>query len=648
MSQGDQAVAMQPKPNEGRALPTTFDQGFDAAFSEGRLFGQSIAGENARADALQDHLNDLEQKTGKNVAASIDWSGMAAGGAMTADMLREQTNTEAEKLGQPPLSADDLEQAAVAKSRQAQTSYADVSAQEKTLGGSLGMFAGGAASAATDPINLLALPVAPETEAVSILGAALRWGAVAGVSQAAIEATGAPYREEVQPGYAQSGAPVSNVLEAAGGGMVLGGATKALGNAWTRVKTGAWPTSVRDAGNVIESHANIADTNVYQGAEGEAAHWDAMNFSIDAILKGDPVDVSHIITPQMEAQSRNIMARLEGERAASLPIFDERAIRLTSEEAGLRARDTELASHVEGLPEGNVTSADRLNRLQAVDQQIAAASDPAVKRALSERRDQILVDTTPERLQAEAAPIEQRRTAQNERASIASRLDEITNERARIQVENLSAAGPPSIGQAQPVRAVPLEQIRAASADAARAAETARAATGEATPELPFAATAAEGHAQAVQDALVSGVRQIAQKAGYAMPAEEAATIAGRLAKATPDEASDLMRDLQMSPRQVAEAPTKIPAEPAVEPREPVTDPAKAMASPDYQDAVRADIDRERMTADRQIPVDIDKDGEPVYRSLDGAMNEVDAYKNAADQIAACAAPAAEAAEEAA
>ena len=48
---------------------------------------------------------------------------------------------------------------------------------------------------------------------------------------------------------------------------------------------------LQDAGNVIESHANVLNSNVYLGAAGEAAHWDAMNFSIDAILKGEPVDV---------------------------------------------------------------------------------------------------------------------------------------------------------------------------------------------------------------------------------------------------------------------------------------------------------------------------------------------------------------------
>jgi hypothetical protein len=198
------------------------------------------------------------------------------------------------------------------------------------------------------------------------------------------------------------------------------------------------------------------------------------------------------------------------------------------------------------------------------------------------------------------------------------------------------------IGQRMPIRPVPIEQIRASTAAATeRAAAERAAAGGEAVPELPFKASEAEGHAQAVQDALVSSVQQVAQKAGYTMPADEAAKIAARLAKSTPDEASDLMRDLQMSPRQVADAPSRMPKVAAEEPREPVTAPDKVVGSPEHDQAMRADIDRERMIEDKQIPVDVDKDGNPVYRSLDAAMDDIDGYKKAADQIAACAAPAA-------
>jgi hypothetical protein len=132
------------------------------------------------------------------------------------------------------------------------------------------------------------------------------------------------------------------------------------------------------------------------------------------------------------------------------------------------------------------------------------------------------------------------------------------------------------------------------------------------------------------------------------MPAEEAATIAARLVKATPEEAADTLRDLQMSPRQVAEAPVRAPVEPKAPEPIGVQPPENVVGTPDHDAAMRADIDRERMTGDRQIPVGVDAEGNAIMRSLDGAMDEIDALKKAADEIQACAAPAPEPSEEAA
>jgi hypothetical protein len=636
MYQGDQSADMAIKPNEAHDLPATFSDTFGAAWSEGRLFGQSIAHGNAQSSAFNDYLDEVKTKSGVDISKDVYSRSdmMVAANERVAKLKADNP-----ALDIAPLDDDGLEKLTIAKSQLAQSDYAAMDAREKTFGGILGKYLGSAAALATDPINILALPVAPEAS-LGVLASALRWGAVGAGAQAGIEVAGMPYREEVQPGYSTSGEPAMNVAGGFAGGAVLGGATKALGNLWTRAKTGAWPTSIRDAGNVVESHANVIDSNVYLGAEGEAAHWDAMNFSIDNILKGEPVDVSHIITPQLEDQSRNLMARLEGQRATSLPIFDQRAVALISEEAGLRSRAADITTHIEGLPPGDATAADRLNRLQAVDAQIKTTSDPAALRALNERRDQILVDTTPEALQQGAAPIEQRRAAVAQQDSINARLDEIAQERARIDAGNLSQLPKAVVGQTEPVRAVPIETIRQNAAAAAAAAKTEREAVrGDAAPELPFQANAAEGHAQASSDALTSGVAQIAKRAGYDMPGEEAGQIADRLTKMTPDEAQDTFRDLQISPSQVADHPDHTWPEPA-RPVPPEPTAAKATETPDFAAAVRSDIDRERMIDDRKIPVDVDKNGNVVYRSLDDMADEVDAYHAAADQIQACAAPA--------
>lgn len=643
--QSDNAAAMGPQPGERGDLPATFGESFEAAWNYGRLFSQSLAGETARLDALGDYVDEAQRETGRDLTQGIDWSGMAFGGAATADMMLGQVNGEIDKANRDkppdqifqPIDQDGLEQRAVAKSQAAARALQAVTEREHS---SLGTFLGGAASAATDPINVLGLAVAPEAE-LGVLSSALRWGAIGGVSQPAIEAVGAPYHEEVQPGYLQSGEPVANVGEAFLGGAALGGATKVLGNLWTRVKTGAWPTSIKDAGNVVESQANVADSNVFLGAEGEAAHWDAMNFAIDQVLHEEPVDVGDIISPQIEQQSRNLMIRLQSEQAAGLPAFDQRSVALLSEEAQLRERGASLATQLENLPEGDAVAADRLNRLRTVDAQIAQATDATARRRLTERRDQILVDTTPEELAAKAAPIEQRRQIEAEQESVSSRLGEIERERTARRAQALGAT-PAAIGQHEPVRQIPIEQLRQMSEASARLAAQQRAeAVAQAIPELPFEATGAEAQAQASGNALVAGVQQIARRGGYEMPPEEAAQVAGQLAKMTPEDAQEAVRNLQVSPRQAA-AGGMTPAFP--EPTRPPPADSEAvkaaLSSPDYEQAMRSDIDRERMMTDKQIPVGVDENGEPVYRSLDAAMDEIDAYQKAADDLLSCVNPA--------
>lgn len=639
--QADQREALRPTPNEGHDLPATFGESFEAAWNHGRLFEQSTARENARIAALQDHLDEIKQKTGVDLADKLDWTADVTGVGpipLPSTAIVQQMNTEIEKSGRSdiaPLDDEELDRRAVAKSRQSGADLAQIAAREHS---GFGLLAGSLASAAADPINVLAAPVAPEAESVSILAAALRFGGVAAVSQAAIEAAGASYHEEVQPGYLQSAEPVANVVGAFGGGAVLGGALRALGNTWTRVKTGAWPTSIRDAGNIVESHANVAESNVYLGAEGEAAHWDAMNFAIDSALNERLIDVTDIITPQIEEQSRNLLVRLNAERAPALPAFNERSVRLLSEEADLRARDADLAASLEKLPAGDETAADRLNRLNAINQQIEQADNEAARKKLLERRDQVLVDTTPEKLADAAAPIEQRRQANAERAAIADRLDAISKERTQARADALGVQ-PVNIGQAEPVRQMPLEQLRQMAQASASLAERERAASPP--TELPFAATAAEGQARASFDALSEGVTQIAAQAGYAMPKDEANTVAAAMVKMTPDQAADATLDLRSSPRQVVHTvntPPQFP-QPAERPMPDAATLRRTLDAPDQEKALSADIDRERMTADRQIPVDVDKDGNVVYRSLDSMADDVAAYQKAADELAACAVP---------
>jgi hypothetical protein len=144
-------------------------------------------------------------------------------------------------------------------------------------------------------------------------------------------------------------------------------------------------------------------------------------------------------------------------------------------------------------------------------------------------------------------------------------------------------------------------------------------------------------------------VQNIARMAGHDMPREEAEKVAKMVAGASDDErARAILSAVFDRPQTVAEFP------PSALPKaregelagslEPKTID-KAVASPEFEQALRADIDRARATGDVKIPAGVDEKGEPVFRSVDAAMNEIDALKAAADQIKACANPQPEPAE---
>lgn len=80
-----------------------------------------------------------------------------------------------------------------------------------------------------------------------------------------------------------------------------------------------------------------------------------------------------------------------------------------------------------------------------------------------------------------------------------------------------------------------------------------------------------------------------------------------------------------------------VPGAPLGVPMTPLSE--STLAAPQMEAALRADLDRERAMGDVKVPDEVDKDGNIVHRSLDDKMNEVDAYKTVADQIAACASP---------
>src|SRR5215472_4400889 len=442
----------------GRDWPTTFGETLGAAWSRNTLFSQDYFGENDRMAALNDYLAKVKTMTGEDIGAQLDYR-MPEGAAPAAQDLLRQANDKVNELKKKnpalelePMTPDELSQNAVAKRRKSDADFEETIDRPRGPGATVGRWLGAGAAGAADPINLAALPIAPEAE-LGILGSALRWSAIAGGAGAVGTTLAAPYREQVQPGYIASGAPLAEIAEqaamgAAGGALfpaaraIARPTATALANAWDRVRSTAWPTSVKDAGNIVSSAANITQSNIYPGVAGGAAHEQALAKTTNDILARRPVDVSDHITPELEA--------------------------------GARSPD---------------------------------------------------VETT--RLQAQAAA-------------------------------------------ANAVRPVPVEE----------------------RPELPFEQTAAETAAEARKQDLILDVYDAAREGGYDdIPMAEAGQIADKLIDATPEEAEKILRDLKMSPRQVADAPARIepPAEPVPTPVAPVAD----IHAPDFQTAVRADLDRE-------------------------------------------------------
>lgn len=285
--------------NSAPDLPVEAGEAFSTAFLRAALFGQSTAALNARTAAAAEYAGELEAATGdQSLRASL-----SSGGIDRLNARIRQIAGERPDLGLRELDDDELTKRQAAKSRQAVADYRAMADREKTLGGTIGFFAGGAVGDITDPVNLTTFPLAAPAS-LGIIGTAAAWSAIGGGTQLAIEALGAPYRERIQPGYVASGEPLANIVGTAAFAGVLGSGIKGAAAAWTRLRTGEWPRSVRDAGNVVDSEANIQGSNALPGVEGEVAHREALGKAIDDIAAGKPVDVSEQIAPELWQASR--------------------------------------------------------------------------------------------------------------------------------------------------------------------------------------------------------------------------------------------------------------------------------------------------------------------------------------------------------
>ena len=664
-----------PQANEGQDLPTSFGELFADAWQNGQMAVSAIKQENGREQAVSDYLDEIRAAGGgPEIAAeyarqanpNLLWASppdMFNVADTVASRMKASADAAGKTLPFQYMSSGDIDQRAVQISQAAIGAEARNEAAPQTWGSAAGRILGGLASGATDPYNIpsMAIPL----EGLGILGTAAAVGGAQALTQAANEAANAPYNEKISPGYGASGQAVENVIGAGVSGALLGGGVKAAGNVLTRLMTGAWPTAAKDAANGVMSEADILNSNVLPGAEGEAAHQDALAQSIGQILRGDPV------APDIAAASQDVMARAQAEQGFTLPKFDAAEVSRLSEEAELHERSGALTDQLASLPAGDQGAAETLARLQEVERQLGEATTPDARRALSDRRDELLTDTNPETLQAAAAPIEQRRVAMAEQASIADRLDEIQSERSQAQLDQITSgeqAQQPLSQRVPPYQQPTLLDIHTGRIDALMDMREGAVAAGEGSPELAHNTSG-----------IARGVQALAQIGGSDMPPVEAQALARRVvASGTPDEArfilnqvTDRPRTLMAtlpSPEDFAEA---IKADAANAPR-PQTLTAEQiseqLAAPETVNAMRADVERAIDEAAQtgkalQVPIDIRPvlkpsgepvlEGsliqtllgfrtpafEPVFGSVADELAEIDRYKAMADQMAQCALP---------
>lgn len=146
-------------------------------------------------------------------------------------------------------------------------------------------------------------------------------------------------------------------------------------------------------------------------------------------LAASPDDVPQYKLPSLEPGS-----------VGSVPLLP--GLRSGLEEARLRHTEATLSAQIAALPTADEGARGTLARLRAVEAELSKDGITAEeRRRLSQRRDELLTDTTPEKLTAQAAPAEQRRLLENQRREVRAQIDALAAERSGFTTERQHAKG---------------------------------------------------------------------------------------------------------------------------------------------------------------------------------------------------------------
>lgn len=186
----------------------------------------------------------------------------------------------------------------------------------------------------------------------------------------------------------------------------------------------------------LETEKAQARAVIAQGARTRATSPEALEAQaeIDRLSGVRPPTPPEAVQPIDEDQMTNIFLRPQPEEVpqptlpappegavTSLPVIERGA------QAALNAQRNQITRELRLLPRGGQQAVDRLARLEAVERNLKEEDlTPAARRTLMTRRDELLTDTTPEKLQTEAAPIARRRVLLAQREEVERKLDELS------------------------------------------------------------------------------------------------------------------------------------------------------------------------------------------------------------------------------
>lgn len=405
-------------------LPSTSGERFSLEFDAFRLGALSNSEEMGRYDAYEKITKRVRDATGEDIInpmalspVKIDkkhFNVVGAGQPSRNEQLQtlSEAITRAQESDPSIPQIGDIEQGVLDKAKNAREAAFRAGEVSSPWTGPAA-FAGMITGAMTDPVNLATLPLgAPARLAGSVamrtLQAMTIEGGIAATTQAGIEIATQDFKKAA--GIEDSS--LANILAAGiGGGVLAGGlrgiveavASRAAGKlGFTLDQMDALAVSNRYAGDVSSAPKGI-DTEV---------HLTALDEAINAVARMEPISPSGQFS---------LLARPG--RAADV---------YSPQIEILKMRDDWLSTNLSHLPpEQPSTRAELLARVDAVEAQLRNTElPPDQRRALSNRRDELLSDVLPETLRAEAKISKERTAINNERAAIEKEINRLATERA--------------------------------------------------------------------------------------------------------------------------------------------------------------------------------------------------------------------------